>query len=85
MGAPTSSYATAGIALKVSGALKPHHHDKVETPSMWFFYSTSYKNNSRPKGIVTYYAILSDCLVSCFALIILLPKIPWSMRRLGRG
>jgi hypothetical protein len=32
MGDPTSSYATAGIALKVS--LKPHHHNKVETPSM---------------------------------------------------
>jgi hypothetical protein len=30
MGGPTSSYATAGIALRVSGALKPHHHDKVE-------------------------------------------------------
>jgi hypothetical protein len=36
MGAPTNSYATAGIALRVSGALKPHHHDKVETPSMVF-------------------------------------------------
>jgi hypothetical protein len=34
MGAPTSSYATTSIALKVSGALKPHHHDKVETPSV---------------------------------------------------
>jgi hypothetical protein len=34
MGAPTSSYATAGIVLRVSGALKPHHHDKVETPSV---------------------------------------------------
>jgi hypothetical protein len=34
MGVPTSSYATAGIALRVSGALKPHHHDKVETPSV---------------------------------------------------
>jgi hypothetical protein len=34
MGASTSSYATAGIALRVSGELKPHHHDKVETPSM---------------------------------------------------
>jgi hypothetical protein len=34
MGAPTSSYATAGIDLRVSGALKPHHHDKVETPSV---------------------------------------------------
>jgi hypothetical protein len=31
---PTSSYATTGIALRVSGALKPHHHDKVETSSM---------------------------------------------------
>jgi hypothetical protein len=34
MGTSTSSYATAGIALWVSGALKPHHHDKVETPSV---------------------------------------------------
>jgi hypothetical protein len=34
MGDPTSSYATVGIALRVSGALKPHHHDKVETPSV---------------------------------------------------
>jgi hypothetical protein len=37
MGAPTSSYATAGIALGVSGALKPHHHDKVQTPSVGSF------------------------------------------------
>jgi hypothetical protein len=22
----------SGIALRVSGALKPHHHNKVETP-----------------------------------------------------
>jgi hypothetical protein len=34
MGAPPSSYATAGIALRVSGALKRHHHVKVETPSV---------------------------------------------------
>jgi hypothetical protein len=34
MGDPTSSYATAGIAFRVSGALKPNHHDKVETPSV---------------------------------------------------
>jgi hypothetical protein len=34
MSAPTSSYATAGIAFRVSGVLKPHHHDKVETPSV---------------------------------------------------
>jgi hypothetical protein len=32
MGGSTSSYATAGIALRVSGALKPHHHDTVEIP-----------------------------------------------------
>jgi hypothetical protein len=36
MGAPTSSYATAGIALRVSGAVKPHHQDKVETPSVGY-------------------------------------------------
>jgi hypothetical protein len=34
MGDPTSSYATAAIALTVSGAFKPHHHDKVGTPSV---------------------------------------------------
>jgi hypothetical protein len=34
VGDSTSSYATAGIALAVTGALKPHHHDKVETPSV---------------------------------------------------
>jgi hypothetical protein len=34
MGDPTNSYATAGIALRVSGALKPHHHVKVETLSV---------------------------------------------------
>jgi hypothetical protein len=34
MGDPTSSYAIAGIALRVSGALKSHHHDKVETSSV---------------------------------------------------
>jgi hypothetical protein len=27
-------YVTVGVALRVSGALKPHHHDKVETPSV---------------------------------------------------
>jgi hypothetical protein len=30
MGDPTSSYATTGISLRVSGALKPHHHNKVD-------------------------------------------------------
>jgi hypothetical protein len=34
MGDPTSSYATAGIALRVSGALKIHYHDKLDTPSV---------------------------------------------------
>jgi hypothetical protein len=31
LGGPTSSYVTTGIAIRVSGALKPHHHDKVGT------------------------------------------------------
>ena len=31
-GGPASSYATAGIALRVTDVLKPPHHDKVETP-----------------------------------------------------
>jgi hypothetical protein len=35
-GWPTSGYATAGIALRVSGALKPHHHDNLETPSVGY-------------------------------------------------
>jgi hypothetical protein len=39
----TSSYATADIALRVSGALKPHHHDKVETPSVGFADLNEYK------------------------------------------
>jgi hypothetical protein len=32
LGDPTSSYATAGIALRVSGALKHYHHHKETTP-----------------------------------------------------
>jgi hypothetical protein len=34
MGDPTSSYTTTGIAFRVLGALRPHHHNKVETPSV---------------------------------------------------
>jgi hypothetical protein len=34
MGDPTSRYAITGIALRVSGALKSHHHGRVEIPSM---------------------------------------------------
>jgi hypothetical protein len=33
LGGPTSSYATAGIALRVTEACKLPHHVKVETPS----------------------------------------------------
>jgi hypothetical protein len=40
MGDPTRSYATAGIALRVSGALKPHHQDKVKTQSVGFIIFT---------------------------------------------
>jgi hypothetical protein len=34
MGDSTSSYAIAGIALRVLEAFKLHHHNKVETPSV---------------------------------------------------
>jgi hypothetical protein len=34
MGDSTSSYATAGIVLRFSGALKPNHHNKLETPAV---------------------------------------------------
>jgi hypothetical protein len=32
LGDSASSYATAGIALEIIGARKPHRHDKAETP-----------------------------------------------------
>jgi hypothetical protein len=38
LGDPTSSYATAGIALKVIWPRKPHHYVRVETPSGGIFY-----------------------------------------------
>jgi len=37
LGVPASSYATAGIALGVTEALKLPHHIKVETPSGEYF------------------------------------------------
>jgi hypothetical protein len=46
MGAPTSSYAAAGIVLRVSGALKPHHHDKVETPSVGLNFNYKLRNGN---------------------------------------
>jgi hypothetical protein len=33
-GDPTSSYATAVRALRISRALQTHHHNKVKTPSV---------------------------------------------------
>jgi hypothetical protein len=47
MGTPTSSYATAGIALRVSGALKPHHHDSVVTPSVGLYRIKKLKKRPR--------------------------------------
>jgi hypothetical protein len=32
LGDPSSSYATAGIALEITGARKPHRNDKAKTP-----------------------------------------------------
>jgi hypothetical protein len=51
MGAPTSSCTTDGIALRVSGALKPHHHDKEETPSVGKkrCYLSEIRNHPYPK------------------------------------
>jgi hypothetical protein len=49
----TSSYATAGIALRVSGTLKPHHHDKAETPSVgnnYYYYKIVYLRRARSKN-----------------------------------
>jgi hypothetical protein len=34
LGDPASSYATAGTALEIIGARKPHRHDKAETPPL---------------------------------------------------
>jgi hypothetical protein len=45
MGGPTSSYATAGIALRVSGVLKPHHHNKVEIPLVGNIIINGHKDN----------------------------------------
>jgi hypothetical protein len=50
---PTSSYATAGIALRVSGALKPHH-DKVETPSVGYNITSIAINYMLYKCLLTY-------------------------------
>jgi hypothetical protein len=60
-----SSYATAGVALRVSGALKPHNHDKVETPSVGtersslynFYHIQILTNNSLPQNL-----LISDML-----------------------
>jgi hypothetical protein len=34
LGDPASSYATAGVALEIVGARKPHRHDKAVTPPL---------------------------------------------------
>jgi hypothetical protein len=68
MDGPSSSYATTSIALRVSRALKPHHHDKAETPSVWNFTVTLlvlYKacwqpvGWCRPVGVRTHSRLLS--------------------------
>ena len=38
-GGPASSYATAGIAPRVTDVLKTPHHDKVETPTTKYQFS----------------------------------------------
>jgi hypothetical protein len=56
MGGAASSYATAGIALRVSGALKPHQHNKVETPSV------GYSGNTWLKFVQAYLNLRYDLL-----------------------
>jgi hypothetical protein len=48
LGDPTSSYATAGIALRVTEAHKLPHHVKVETPLGELQELTSLKMGNRP-------------------------------------
>jgi hypothetical protein len=62
--------ATAGIALRVSGALKPHHHDKIDTSSLRIFgvrasYSAStylshitYMNNKSWEELIVYFPLI---------------------------
>jgi hypothetical protein len=57
MGASTSSYATAGIALRVSGALKPHHHDKVETPLVGVSLITARKEKALLRPLCRYFIL----------------------------
>jgi hypothetical protein len=73
MGGPTSSYSTAGIALRVSGAFKHHHHDKVKTTSVGFecitysrFYATPWYcclfiKNSVRMAVVWVLGVTSRC------------------------
>jgi hypothetical protein len=42
-GDPTSSHATAGIALEIMGSHKPSRHDKADTPSASSLYSIQSK------------------------------------------
>jgi hypothetical protein len=56
-GGPVSSYTTAGIALRVTGILKPPHHDKVDPPMRRLciiekkkLFSPSQDSNSRSSG-----------------------------------
>jgi hypothetical protein len=62
-GDPASSYATAAIALRVPGVLKPPHHDKVEPPTrrilrlyvnnklQWIWKKAVYHNRKKYRGI----------------------------------
>jgi hypothetical protein len=67
MGDPTSSYATTGIALRVSGALKSHHHDKMETPSVGSHYLKRLKPFSlrQTHDGATYKQITRVCVYVC--------------------
>jgi hypothetical protein len=49
LGDPASSYVTAGIALEMIGARKPHRHDKAETPPGGIFSISNLNISYLPK------------------------------------
>ena len=57
LGDPTSSYATAGIALRVTKARKLPHHVKVETPSVECIITYFLKSRRKPHAAPNFYLL----------------------------
>jgi hypothetical protein len=62
LGDPTSSYATAGVALRVFWSRKPHHYVKVETPSGGglYIYRRFYRESNLGLVFSTQYAVVNS-------------------------